>query len=250
MGKSSINSHIQMPKFLLKRFEDEEKRFFCYDIKDQSIRTSNAESINTGIGYFSEAVEKILNQSIEQPFSSLLRYIDTINFDANSFVIKRGFVRKTKSFLYALLARNPIVYEKIRKISIYTQFLDQQSQHDISVITAIKEAEKLAILDEYYPTFTVNKSNTPFVLPLCGFYWMNKCINLPIDPKHAITMVNKEKLEEIIDKDTIHMYLVTKESEADRLNYFAYQEQRRQGYGNIISSKEKPIRNMLLPRPI
>lgn len=238
-----------MPEFLLKRFENPERQIYCYDIANESIGIKDSKSINTEIGYFSEAVEKSLNQSIEQPFSSLLRYIDKIDFDSSGFVLKRGFVEKTRMFMNALLARDPTVYKEMRNTSVYLQLMDEQSQHDLSVMTAIEEIQKIGLFNEYYPTFTVNKTDIPFVLPLCGFYWFNrnKNINLPISPQIAITMVDKEMLDRLVWNGKIRMYLVAKETEANRLNYFAYHEQKKQGRGIIVSKDIGPLEKMVLP---
>ena len=129
-------------------------------------------------GYYYEEVEKILNDRIEQPFSKLLQYIDEIDFDSNSFILKPGFNETTKQFMNGLLARNPNTFKSAKKNSKYLQLYGQQAQHDLTVITSINEAVKMGLFDEYYPTFTVNRTEMPFVLPICGFYWYNKNKNI------------------------------------------------------------------------
>ena len=244
--RKQVNSHVQMPKFILKRFENQDHKLYCYDALSGSITIGCADSINAEIGYFSETVEKILNKSIEQPFSNVLRYIDTIDFDSKSFSPKHDFVENTRVFLNALLARNPNTFKGMRRSSIYLQLHDLQSQHDIGVLSCIDVAIKNGYFNDYYPTFTVNKTKVPFVLPICGFYWYNnnRNINLPICPWLAITMVNSEMLERLIKNNIIRMYLADKESEIHRLNYFAFQEQVRQGYGNVVAPEFEALVKM------
>lgn len=243
-----INSHIQMPEFILKRFENEKHELFCYDIKDRNISIGNAGKINTEKGYYSASTEKSLNQKIEQPFSNLLRYIDSIDFNSRGFIVKRGFVEKTRTFLNALLARNPNTLKSMQNNSVYLQLFDSQSQRDIGVATAMNEAERIGFFDKYYPTFTVNKTNQPFVLPICGFYWFyeNKIINLPISPRLAITLVDEETLKRLLFNGMIRMYEATKVSEINRLNFFAFQSQFQQGYGMVVSSQKEPLEKILI----
>ncbi len=244
--EKQINSHIQMPKFILSRFENEKHGLYYYDIIGGYIAHGHARTINTEKGYFSESVEKILNNVIEQPFSRLLHYIDKIDFDSIGFHLENGFEETTKSFLNALLARSPNTYNTLKKSSIFLQLLNQQSQHDLSVLTSIREAEKIDFFKDYFPTFTVNRTQTPFVLSVCGFYWFNngKNINFPISPQLAISLVNEEILTRLIKDDMIRMYVVNKETEVDRLNHFAYLEQKNLGYGRIVAPIKKALEEM------
>ena len=65
-----INSHIILPKFLLKNFEIDHS-FWYYDIDGYYIAKGYASSFNTEKGYYSEEMEQILNSTVETPFSNL-----------------------------------------------------------------------------------------------------------------------------------------------------------------------------------
>ena len=54
---SNVNSHIQMPKLLLRRFHNDKTRFCYYDVKGRFIGTKGtAESTNTEFGYWREGL--------------------------------------------------------------------------------------------------------------------------------------------------------------------------------------------------
>ena len=77
MEPGNVDSHIQMPRFLLARFENEQHKFFYYDVKKRFIGTNgHAKSTNTEYGYYPNEIEELLNNELEQPFSRILQFID------------------------------------------------------------------------------------------------------------------------------------------------------------------------------
>lgn len=66
-----------MPKVLLKRFHNDNNRFFYYDIQKQIIgNNGTAKSINTQLGYYSQQTEDYFRDNIETPFGEVLTYIE------------------------------------------------------------------------------------------------------------------------------------------------------------------------------
>ena len=66
MKLGSVNSHIQMPRFLLARFENERHSFFYYDVKKGFIGSNgHAKSMNTEHGYDPDEIEKLSSDEIE-----------------------------------------------------------------------------------------------------------------------------------------------------------------------------------------
>ena len=73
-----INSHIVLPKFLLKNFEIV-NFFWFYDTDRSFIAKGHASSFNTEKGYYSDGTEQVLNSAVETPFSNLVKsYMDPI----------------------------------------------------------------------------------------------------------------------------------------------------------------------------
>ncbi len=106
MKKESINSHIQMPKCILKRFEDANHRFCYYDVEKNIIGTGgHAKSLNTQIGYYSLYMEEFFNNNVERPLSDFLKEIDTIDFDKDAILIPTHQKDVICTFIYSLVAR-------------------------------------------------------------------------------------------------------------------------------------------------
>ena len=103
-----INSHIQMPKVLLKRFHNDNNRFFYYDVQKQIIGyNGTAKSINTQLGYYSQQTEDYFRDNIETPFGEVLTYIEKTGIDRETFAINSSAKEIIKNFMFALISRGP-----------------------------------------------------------------------------------------------------------------------------------------------
>ena len=104
-SSNKIDSHIQMPKCILKRFENPNfNSFYSYDVREDFIKKNgHASSTNTELGYYSTTVEQHLNQSIETPFSKALSALDEIDFDQPTISIETTHLDAIKEFAYSLI---------------------------------------------------------------------------------------------------------------------------------------------------
>lgn len=179
----------------------------------------------------------------------MVKYIDRIDFDAEPFNLFPRFEITVKQFLRALFARNPNNVNAIDENSLLFQFYDLKSKHDATVITGMEEANEQALFDHFFPTFSVNRSNVPFVLPVNGFYGFKhqdiKHINLPIDPWTAITLIDKNEVDTIFKDGLVHLYLITEDKHSKIFNMMALENQRRQGYGRIVSDRRDVLEQIV-----
>ena len=235
-----VQSHIQMPKLLLKRFHNDNNRFCYYDVKGRFIGTKGtAESTNTELGYYSIATEHYLRDKIETPFGRILAYIDKVDFNQESFRMTQDFEQSTRNFIYALMARDPVVINEMDENSIFSQFLPAQSRHDFAARNGISIAKKNGVFADYILTFMVNHTEIPFVLPLDGLYDYrlngHSVINLPISPKVAICLVHEDYAERMIHDDgTVSMFLGEFPDVIMRMNAWAFNAQKKRNWGCVI----------------
>lgn len=154
-----MNSHIQMPRFMLRRFENEDHKLFYHDIEKKIIASGFPKTINTEEGYYSPDAEDLLNQTIERPFSKILQYLDGVDFDTEMFSVPADFSATVKAFLNSLLVRSPNTYKSMMNHSVLLPLVNPsvQVQHDLTIMAGIDGATKLGLFDDYTPTFTVNK---------------------------------------------------------------------------------------------
>lgn len=238
-----MNSHIQMPKCVLKRFENQNHSFYYYDVNKGVIGTNgHAKTTNTQFGYYSEKVEKYLNDNIEAPFSTVLQFVENTDFDDLGFVISPEFQYNVKSFVYALIARDPSITSKVDKYSAFWHLLSQQDQHNYAAIQGINLAQESGFFDSFIVTFSVNKTKKPFVLPMCGIYSYKLRdaihVNLPVSPQIAITLVEPKGMPGLINDNIVAMYAVEEEIIVDRLNGWAFRTQCNASWGYVVSPEK------------
>lgn len=250
MSENGVNSHIQMPKCVLKRFENQNHSFYYYDANKGVLGTNgHAKTINTQFGYYSEEVEKYLNDNIEAPFAKVLHFVDNTDFDELGFVISPEFQYNVKSFVYALIARDPSITSKVDKYSIFWHLLSVQDQHNFAAVQGINLAQESGFFDPFIVTFSVNKTNKPFVLPMCGIYSYKLRdaihINFPVSPQIAITLVEPKDIQSILNKDIVSMYEITDELIVDRMNGLAFRTQCNAGWGYVVSPEKTVLEELL-----
>lgn len=171
MSESGVKSHIQMPRCVLKRFENAKNHLYYYDVEHDFIGTNgHAKSINRQQDYYSADVERYLSDNVEQPFSKVLQFVENVDFDADSFYVNNEFDKSVKTFVHSLFARDPQLLAVIQRKSVFFQFLSEQTRHNFAAIEGMNIAREKGLFSDYVATFTVNKTNTPFVLPICGLY--------------------------------------------------------------------------------
>lgn len=238
-----MNSHIRMPKCVLKQFEDEKHFVYFWNLEKGWIQNSHAESINTEKGYYSESVERFLRDNIETPFGHILKFIKSIDMAGSEFTMDNTMKTVMRRFVYALAARSKKMMEGINETSVYYQFMPKRDQHDIAAVLAIEEAERNQLFSDWEITFTANHTAIPFVLPLCGSasfsFNGDVMFNLPVTPHYAITFMQKAVANKYIIDGKMRMFLVTSEDQAMRYNTFAFTSEQRDGnYGLASNSRD------------
>ena len=249
MNPGNVDSHIQMPRFLLARFENEQHKFFYYDVEKKFIGTNgHAKSMNTEHGYYPDEIEKLLSNELEQPFSRFFQFVDSI-IDKPSFEMTNFDENNIKQFLVSLIIRSPLFIESLNKHSVFFQLLNPTDQHTIAISQGMEESQKKKIFDGYRVTFTVNKTAKPFILPISGFY--NYSLNgythvsLPVSPTVAITMIESAGIPFIEKEGVTRMYRITQEKHVVEFNKFAFKEQCHQNYGYVISPSKDALEELL-----
>ena len=127
MKPGSVDSHIQMPRLLLKRFENKYHSFYYFDVKKGFIGSNgHAKSMNTEYGYYPDEVEKLLSTEIESPFSQVLKFIESLDLEKPFFTMTNTDESNIKQFLVSLMIRSPLFMDSINKNSDSSNFSVRQ----------------------------------------------------------------------------------------------------------------------------
>jgi len=242
-----MNSHIQMPKKILKKFVNEQNFYYKYDAKTHDINKGFPKSTYTQEGYYSDNIETFFNQSVETHLNKLYNYIKGIEEKELPITLDNYIINIAKNYILLLLIRSEIFHNLISNGSLFSEILNEQEQHDTIIIHAIRNKTINQFIDDLEISFIYNKTKVPFVLPTRGLYQFNykgiPCFNIPIDPYFSVwaRMPNKI-ITEVNDG-----LLVINNPQCDivnDLNFIAVREQVKDGVGYIVSHNEELLKTL------
>lgn len=238
-----MNSHIRMPKCVLKQFADENHFVYFLNLQQGWIQNSHAESINTKVDYYSEDVEHFLRDNIETPLGQILKFIKSIDQKNPAFTMDDNKKTVMKRFVYALIARSPAMLTEMNQTSIFAQFLPERDLHDQAAVIGIAEAHKHRIFEGWEITFTANHTEIPFVLPLCGTYSFSHdgdtVFNVPVTPHYAITFMPQSVVHKYVIDGTMRLLKIVNPEQAMRFNMFALKSEQKDGNYGIAANSRK-----------
>lgn len=240
---ANVNSHIRMPKCVLRQFEDEKHFVYFLNLKEGWIQKTHAESINTEEGYYSKEVEHFLRDNIETPFGQILKFINSIDPKAPEFTMTNDKKVVMRRFVYALVSRSREMVAKIHQTSLFAQFMPERDQHDWAAVAGIREAAKRRLFEDWEITFMENHTTVPFVLPLCGTYSYkyngDLFLNIPVTPHYTITFIPKAAAHKYIQGNTMRLFKIAEPDQVMRLNMFTLTSEKKDGnYGIASNSRD------------
>lgn len=240
-----MQSHIQMPKVVLKEFVNEEKYYFKCEVATGKITKGYPKRTYTQEDYYSEEMETAFNQYIETPLKSVIDFAKCNLMDL-SVVVNEDVEFNVYNYIRSLIARSERLLRYANESSVYLQFMEDQSQHDWIADYAMNSVSIYSLEKEFSVSFIVNDTTIPFVLPTCGLY---ECkfrgqisIIAPITPFRAIWLVKcddsetKERAILSIDKDL--------ENAIRTINRMLFQKQISEKVGYVVSSDESMLKEL------
>ena len=246
----AVNSHIQMPKLLLKRFHNKSNHFYYYDVKKQFVgKNGTAQSINTELGYYSIEMEHYLRDEIETPFGEIISFLEKDSFKSETLTIPSSFIPTIKNFLYALIARGPKFEKQMNEAECLLQFFTPQEQHDFIAFKGIDIAKKHNLLSDFITTFMINETDIPFVLSMDGLYGYtfnnHITINLPISPKVTISLIHKSYSNRIERQNgEVSMFQIHKPENIMLMNQCSFLSQIKRNWGYVICPEKDELQRL------
>ena len=248
--KGTINSHVQMPKSVLRKFEVNH-RLCYYDVQKGIIGNGgSANSINTEPDYYSHEMEITLNNEYETGFINTVNYIIKALEKEEPFEVSSHQVETIYSFFYALIARSPKLFSIANENMIHAQFsnIPIRKQHDNIVYSALTIEKNNNYGKEFFVSFLKNNSNIPFVLPIRGMYNIllrnYHVIVMPIHPYYAVLLVHNNLLSEFIHDDQNHPMYIDNPNIIFNLNLRAFKDQCSDEWGYVVSSDKSLLENL------
>jgi len=245
-----MDSHIQIPKCVFKKFVNSKQYFYKYNVKNNEITKGYPKSTYTEEDYYSKATEKALNLYVETPLYKLFNFVNELPKLSIPITVENDIKEIAWVYIKSLIARSPTLYNEVMENSVFLQFSTKQTQHDIIVDYTMKTHDNKLFSDKFDLSFIINETKTPLVLPTRGLYEYSTngviCINSPLNPYCAILLKEKGKtlLKENIGENEIVLVQKNSDDIIMQLNNYAFQKQVQDGVGYVVSHDKKILEEL------
>lgn len=194
----AIDSHIQLPKGILKHFSESTGRVFYLDVDTGKIGLAGAKVLGAENGYYSDEQEKYLNKEIESPITMVASKVRAfLKNDKGILTLKKSEENVLKRYITAAMARSRLSLDTFLSASMTADLCtDQQNHDDIVLFSTIKNGGIAEIFENYFLVVLINKTEDNLVVPRNCFYTLSsnkfECIVAPISPKYALCLFPPE----------------------------------------------------------
>lgn len=194
----AIDSHIQIPKGVLKHFSEPSGRVFYLDVETGKIGLAGAGVLGTEHGYYSNEQEAYLNKEVESPLTSLAAKVRAFSKkDKGTLTLRKSEEIVLKKYITAAMARSKLSLDAFLSASITADLCtDQQNHDDIVLFSTMKNGGVAEIFENHFLVVLINKTEENLVVPRNCFYALAsngfECIVAPISPKCALCLFPPE----------------------------------------------------------
>ena len=199
----AVNSHIQIPKCILKHFCDDSQRAYYLDLKSGYVGMAGVKKLGTEYGYYSDDHEKYLSKEIEAPLAALAAKVRQL-LDNDGLTIKLTTAEETllKKYVTSSMARSTLALETMQNmLGVHSRLLlSEQQKHDfISRFGTTQNNSAYKTFEKHYLVILVNRTSVNWVVPRNCFYAVSsselECIVAPIAPQCALCLFPPEYAE-------------------------------------------------------
>lgn len=237
---SQENSHIQMPRLVLKNFHNEKNELYYFDFLEQTIKRGHAKTFYAEQGYYSEFVETYLGDKVESRLGVLVDFLKKTNFQ-NGNTPPTDYEEVAYTYLYSLISRSPEFVEEMKNDSSFFQLLSKVDQHDIAAHDALVMAKERRILGEYKVAFLINNTSEQFILPAGGIVQYGTQLVCPISPWRGLVFDKNIITEEA----EIRLFEIQTVNEIIDFNMESARQEQIRNKKYIVASKKEILRKLL-----
>lgn len=167
---NKMNSHVLIPKCVLRCFVDDNvNKVYCYENKENYIRSTSPKSINTERDYFSKECEKFLNNNIETKLGRVLKYLKEQK--AGIFKMDVRYYEVILLYARSLVFRSKLFKNNLQAKGVFDGGFSEQEKNDISIALGYKESNEMQLFSEKHMGFIYAGENAEFVLPSKGYIY-------------------------------------------------------------------------------
>ncbi|MBR1677436.1 MAG: DUF4238 domain-containing protein [Clostridia bacterium] len=221
-------------------------KFYYYDLKKNEIFLGSPKTLNVEKDHYSAVVEDSLSARIEAPLGRVIKSIKDSLETGCVFKLNQEKIDVIFDYLYSLKARSPEMSDEIYEKIILKNYFSEQNIHDISAIGSLELMQKHQVLKEFYPSFVVNRTATPFVLPMCGYYDFKTSdedgvVQIPLTEKICVRLFKTKYRDKYIKNGNLSLRAVDNTDVLYKMNELAFITQKRYKNAYLVSSNKEEL---------
>lgn len=259
-NKIMVNSHIQVPKSLLKNFSKriieikdnlpiKKRCVYSLNLKSKNIDHVDIKELNTELGYYSDKIESQLS-IIESEFGEcVVAVIDFMNQNFNktnkTFEIYK-YEQTIKRFILYSIARTKKIKSTIQEKGEFYKEYPEYYTHSKIVEKTEEVYNNLTLLDDYSLTVMYTE-NYQFVLPKYCWYggFIDKeTIVLPFSPKYTFVLFPNKNISKYLSDGVLGVITCDTE-EVKVANRIALIHEQKADNEFIVAQDEQELRDLI-----
>lgn len=191
-----VDSHIIIPKSILKDFKSEDTRVYYINSKTNKIKFGSARKFNTRFGYYSLAFEEFLSKNYENNIGKIKKKIEDVFFSNSDVKQCNIAIEDIQNFLDSSLIRNPQFVLDVNEKSLSSKLI--YKGYNTEFLMNLQNNSIDHLFKDFIIYLLINKTNEGLVLSteLFSNIFIKDNIGgiiVPLHPKYGIVMVEKNK---------------------------------------------------------
>lgn len=239
----AVNSHVQVPKCILKEFSSKEQnnKLNYISLDTHTIKSESPKKFNTVYGYYSKMFEDYLNINYESKIGVIKTKLKKFINQEENKVDLTEFVKDIKEIFMIQVYRNPNFVSEFNDESISSKLVNGYSTEDIVSFHNMFKYSNM--LDKKMVTVVINETleglvTTRSTLSSIIIDDNNEMIIMPLSPKFAIALVEKKYFYEKNIKGNIFRYMkINDTKELRELNKWIFCQSKRYKNESVIGLK-------------
>lgn len=205
----AVDSHVQLPKLLLKNFRTQDYLFYI-NAEANIIKRSSASSYNTCFGYYSIWFEQYLSKNYEKIISNIIKILTSFINGEFEYITLKDLNKNVNKLFFMALIRNPKFIKEVNNYSLTSKLFD--GGYDTEFLAVISEKEENNFIKNYTPVPLINITNKNLVTlkSLIANIHIDheiECMVILLHPKFAIALIPNEYYKKMIKEQGQQTYL-------------------------------------------
>lgn len=206
----AINSHIQLPNFILQNFRTEDHLYYI-NTELSKIMRSSAKKYNTSFGFYPISFEKYLSLNYEQEISKIIETVKSLLEGRVQIIVLENLTEIMNKIFLMALVRNPEFVKRVNEESVAAKVIG--GGFNAEYLMHIGEKMENNFIKNYTPVLLVNKTNTGFITVkslISSLKIHRGCEGMIVllHPKFAIQLFTNEDYERMMKEDGNPSYYV------------------------------------------